>query len=444
MDRSGLDPRLPLIQDADLENKVVLVRVDHNVVKQGRIQDPFRIDATLPTLYRIAERGGRTVLMSHVGRPRDKKTGKITEDGRSSVLPIVQYLERKLDVRFAVPLLEAEGDLGIRGIDPSIEEELRRLKERRIPGIYLPNTRCFQGEEEKGDARERLARQLGGLAEVYVNDAFGSWQGHASTSDVTRHLPSFAGLLMQKELLNLQRVLEPRRPFLAVVAGAKYDTKIGPLRRIHERVDHLILGGVIYNAYLCAKYGIQVQGVGEEDVRAAEELVAMDRETKRIVELPALEESDLPDSREEGRHRTRRVRDFSRGTGYARFLDAAPESFDDPGVGRILDSAGTIFVNAVMGLTPHFTAGTERLNREIAKNRDALKLFGGGDTLQELKNLNPGFYMSALDDPSCYFFTGGGTVLKAIEEGTPYGLEPVRALLENGGRGPAPPRQGAS
>jgi len=442
MDRSALDPRLPLIQDADLENKVVLVRVDHNVVKKGRIKDPFRIDATLPTLYRIAEQGGRPVLMSHVGRPRDKKTGRITEDGRSSVLPIVQYLERKLDVRFTVPMIEAEGDEGIRGIGPSVEEDLRLLKERRIPGIYLPNTRCFQGEEAKGPPREHLASQLGGLADAYVNDAFGSWQAHASTFDVTRHLPSFAGLLMQKEILNLERVLEPRRPFLAVVAGAKYDTKIGPLRRIHERVDHLILGGVVYNAYLCAKYGIRVEGVGEEDVRAAEELVAMDRETNKVVELPAVEESDLPGSREEGRHRTRWVRDFSPGGRHARFLDVAPESFDDPGVSRIIDSARTVFVNAVMGFVPHFTAGTERLNREIAKNHDALKLFGGGDTLQELKNLNPGFYVSALDDPSCYFFTGGGTVLKAIEEGSPYGLEPVQALLENGGRGPEDPRPG--
>lgn len=442
MDRSALDPRLPLIQDADLENKVVLVRVDHNVVKKGRIKDPFRIDATLPTLYRIAEQGGRPVLMSHVGRPRDKKTGRITEDGRSSVLPIVQYLERKLDVRFTVPMIEAEGDEGIRGIGASVEEDLRLLKERRIPGIYLPNTRCFQGEEAKGPPREHLASQLGGLADAYVNDAFGSWQAHASTFDVTRHLPSFAGLLMQKEILNLERVLEPRRPFLAVVAGAKYDTKIGPLRRIHERVDHLILGGVVYNAYLCAKYGIRVEGVGEEDVRAAEELVAMDRETNKVVELPAVEESDLPGSREEGRHRTRWVRDFSPGGRHARFLDVAPESFDDPGVSRIIDSARTVFVNAVMGFVPHFTAGTERLNREIAKNHDALKLFGGGDTLQELKNLNPGFYVSALDDPSCYFFTGGGTVLKAIEEGSPYGLEPVQALLENGGRGPEDPRPG--
>lgn len=434
MSLTELDPGLPLIQDAELEGKLVLVRVDHNVVKKGKINDPFRIDAGFSTLYRIVEQGGRPVLMTHVGRPRDKKTGKITEDGRKSVLPITDYLEKKLDARFVVPDLKADGDLGIRDIDDSVKEQLKLLRERKISGIYLPNTRCFQGEEEKGEARERLASQLAAMADVYVNDAFGSWQPHASTFDITRHLPSFAGLLLQKELSHLNRVLEPERPFVAVVAGAKYDTKIGPLHRIYERVDHLILGGVIYNAYLCAKYGIQVEGVGEEDARAAQELVDMDRGVRKIVELPAVEESDLPDSREQGRFRTVRVSDFDHGRKYGPFLDAAPESFDDPEVARVLGSAGTIFVNAVMGFVPHFHRGTERLNSEIAKNHGAKKLFGGGDTLQEFKKLNPGLYMSALDDPSCYFFTGGGTVLKAIEEGSPYALAPVEALMENQGR----------
>ncbi|MFO7785412.1 MAG: phosphoglycerate kinase [Thermodesulfobacteriota bacterium] len=431
MNINELDPALPLIQDADLDGKVVLVRVDHNVVKKGKITDPFRIEAGFPTLYRIAEQGGRPILMSHVGRPRDKKTGKITQDGRESVLPIADYLEKKLDARFVVPELKADGDLGIRDIDESIKDHIRQLKEKRISGIYLPNTRCFQGEEEEGESRDRLASQLAALADVYVNDAFGSWQPHASTFDVTRHLPSFAGLLLQKELLHLRQVLEPQRPFVAVVAGAKYDTKIGPLRRIYERVDHLILGGVIYNAYLSAKYGIQVGGVGEEDVRGARELVDMDRESKKIVELPAVEESEVPDSREQGRFRTVWVRDFDQERKYGPFLDAAPESFDDPEVAQVLNSAGTIFVNAVMGLVPNFYRGTERLNREIARNRDARKLFGGGDTLQEFKNLTPGLYMSAVDDPSYYFFTGGGTVLKAIEEGSPYALKPVEALMEN-------------
>lgn len=434
MSYAQLDPGLPRIQNADLKDKVVLVRVDHNVVKRGKIKDPYRIDASIPTLYRIAEMGGRPILMTHVGRPRDKKTGKIVLDEQASVQPIVDYLESKLSIRFVIPRLHADGDGGIKEIDPSVLDLVKDLRERRIPGIYLPNTRWFAGEEGKGEIREKLAAQLASLADVYVNDAFGSWQPHASTYDVTRHLPGFSGILMQKELLNLQQVLEPERPFLAVIAGAKFDTKIGPLRRIHEGVDHLILGGVIYNAYLCAKYGIRVLGVGEEDIKAADELVKMDQDRGKIIELPGLVESDSLDGRQKGGSRTVWTKDFKPGKEYAYFLDVAPASFESPEVSRAIGEAGTVFVNAVMGLTPVFSDGTRQLNREVAENTKALKLFGGGDTLQELKALNPNVFLSAVDDPLYYFFTGGGTVLKAIEEGSAYGLDPVSALMKNGGR----------
>ncbi|NNL42282.1 MAG: phosphoglycerate kinase, partial [Desulfobacterales bacterium] len=111
----------------------------------------------------------------------------------------------------------------------------------------------------------------------------------------------------------------------------------------------------------------------------------------------------------------------------------APESFDAGGVAQVIGSARTIFVNAVMGLTPHFFEGSEKLDRTIDNNREAQKFYGGGDTLQEFKNLSPGLYLAAMDSAQYYFFTGGGTVLKAIEEGTPYGLEPVKALIENNG-----------
>jgi phosphoglycerate kinase len=112
----------------------------------------------------------------------------------------------------------------------------------------------------------------------------------------------------------------------------------------------------------------------------------------------------------------------------------APESFDAEPVAEAIAKARTIFVNAVMGFTPHFWEGSAKLDRTIEKNHEANKLYGGGDTLQEFKNLSPGLYLAAMDDAQYYFFTGGGTVLKAIEEGTPYGLEPVTALMVNGGK----------
>lgn len=428
---SSLDPKLPVIQNAPLEGKVVLVRFDHNVVKGGQIRDPYRIDRTLGTLYNIVERGGRPILMTHIGRPRNKKTGVITCREEESVKPIVDYLERKLHIVFHIPAFSMRAQTGITDIDTSINIAIRNLRERKIGGIYLPNTRWFQGEEEEGEIRETFALQLAGLADIFINDAFGSWQPHASTYDVTLHLPSYAGFLMQQEIINLNSVISPERPFVAVVAGAKYDTKIKPLYALYEKADRLILGGVLYNTYLCAKYGVKIKGVSESDIKAAQDLVEKDREQRKIVELPYVIESDTLEGRKEGTFRTVSVKDFKRGNTYKYVLDIDPRSFEDSVVSESISKARTLFVNAVMGLTPHFAAGSAALDSTIDHNRKALKMYGGGDTLQEFKDLCPGLYLSVLDNAQYYFFTGGGTVLTAIEQGSPYGLKPVQALIEN-------------
>lgn len=434
MEDIGLDPRLPLIQQANLEGKVVLLRVDHNVVKKGVIRDPYRIDRTLGTIYNIVERGGRPMLMTHIGRPRNRQTGEIKCDNSTGVEPIVDYLERKLHTKFHIPKFASNSPYGIPGIDTSINLAIKDLKDRKIGAIYLPNTRWFQGEEAEGPLRESFAIQLAGLADIYVNDAFGSWQPHASTFDVTKHLPSFAGFLMQQEIKNLSQVLHPERPFVAVVAGAKYDTKIRPLYEIYKKVDYLILGGVIYNTFLCAKYKVRIEGIPEKDIMAAGSLVETDEKQQKILELPYLVESETLEGRIPGKYRTISINDFKPGNKYGYILDVDPKSFDDEKVATTISTAKTFFVNAVMGFTPHFTAGSEALDRTIDRNRQAHKLYGGGDTLQEFKNLCPGLYLAVLDDTQYYFFTGGGTVLMAIQEGTPYGLKPVEALMINGGK----------
>jgi len=432
---NNLDTKLPLLQDADVDNKIVLLRVDHNVVKKGVIQDPFRVDQTIGTIFNIVERGGRPIIMTHVGRPKDK-TGKITIDQSSSIEPIAEYLERKLHTRIFCPTFRHEGNTGIKSIDTSINLAIKDLKEKKIGAIYLPNTRWFSGEESESDDREAFAMQLAGLADVFVNDAFGSWQPHVSTFDITKYLPSFAGYLLQKEIQNLTRVLQPERPFISVVAGAKYNTKIGPLNEIYKKVDKLILGGIIYNTYLCAKYGVSISGIDSEDVEAAQNLVKMDKILHKIIELPYFYESDTMEGRIEGKYRIRSLDELKKGVMFKYILDIAGKSFEDPEISTTLNSAKTIFVNAVMGYTPHFTEGSAALDSKIDHNAEATKLYGGGDTLQEFKNLCPGLYLSTLDNSKYYFFTGGGTVLKAIEEGTPYGLDPVKALIDNGGKVP--------
>ena len=431
MTNQEIDHPLPLLQNADIKDKIVLVRVDHNVVKNGKILDPYRIDATLGTLYNIAERGGRIILMTHVGRPRDKKTGKIAVDKDTSVQPVVDYLEQKLRTEFIIPEFLVHSEWGIREIDTSVNWHIKKLKHHQIGGIYLPNTRWFEGEEASDMKRERFALQLAGLADIFVNDAFGSWQNHVSTCAVANYLPGFAGLLMQKELSNLKRILDPERPLVAVIAGAKLDTKIGTLKEIYKKVDHLILGGIIYNAFLCAKYNIKVKGVSETDINAARELVTEDNESKKIIEPTFLIESETNKGRIKGKYRKISVKDFKKGDSYGYFLDVAPESFKVLELVKVFDSAKTVFVNAVMGLTPHFFEGSKQLNLTIDNNRQAYKLYGGGDTLQEFKNLNPGLYLEAMDNPHYYFFTGGGAVLKVIEEGSPYGLDPVKALMKD-------------
>ncbi len=423
---------LPLLQQADLKGKVVLVRVDHNVVKKGLIHDPYRIDATLGTLYYIVSRGGKLILMTHVGRPKDKKTGTINIGPESSVEPIVQYFENKLHVKFAIPEFRPDGDKGYSGIETSVNHLIRDLREDRIDGIYLPNTRWFSGEEAKGEDADRFAYQLAGLADIFVNDAFGSWQPHASTVGITKYLPSYAGFLLQKEMQNLDRIFAPQQPFVAVVAGSKFDTKIDSLFTLLEKSDYLVLGGVIYNAYLCARYGFEIKGLEADDIEHAHRFAEFAaKHPGKLVELPFIVESDTLEGRVEGQFRTHDIRTLKPGTKLNYVLDVARESFNEQSVLDIFHGAHTIFVNAVMGFTPHFNEGTIALDELIDQNVNAVKLYGGGDTMQELKRLLPGLYIMAIDNPKYYIFTGGGAVLKAIEQGTAYGLEPVKALMSS-------------
>ncbi|MCF8331394.1 MAG: phosphoglycerate kinase [Bacteroidales bacterium] len=424
--------KLPLIQDADLDGKIVLVRVDHNVVKKGFIHDPYRIDATIGTLYHINAKGGKIILMTHVGRPRNKKEGTIEISDDTSVQPIVDYLENKLHITLKIPEFESHPQKGYPGVETSVNHLIRDLRESKIDGVYMPNTRWFFGEESKEEVADRFAYQLAGLADIFVNDAFGSWQPHASTVGVSKYLPSYAGYLMQKEIKNLNRIYKADKPLVAVVAGAKFDTKIQPLYALMEQADYLILGGMIYNAYLSAKYDIKIKGVSDEDLKLAKKFADYaEKHDGKLIELPHIIESDTMEDKLEGKYRNIDISDFKEGDNLNYVLDVAASSFKEEKVAEVFHSAKTIFVNAVMGYTPYFNEGTIALDNLIDENQEASKLYGGGDTMQELKRLLPGLYIMALDHPKYYIFTGGGAVLKAIQHGTTEGLEPVKALIKN-------------
>lgn len=422
--------KLSRIQSADLKGKIVLLRVDHNVVKKGTIKDTYRIDQSLGTVFNIYARGGKVIFMSHVGRPKDKKSGEITVSPETSVNAIVKYLESKLNIKIAVPEIEPEGKKGLTSIG-TLADDVKKLKNGEFEAIYLPNTRWFAGEEAKNEDADKMAEMLASVADLFVNDAFGSWQPHTSTAKIAEKLPSYAGFLMQKEIEHLDSIFKPAKPFTAVVAGSKFDTKIKSLGALLETADHLVLGGVIYNAYLCAKYGLHIKGITEEDINDAKEFVALtEKYSNKIVELPFVVESNSLESKELGKAKIVDIRKLKSGDSLEFVLDAAAESFGDEKVKEVFMNSGTIFVNAVMGLTPQFSDGTIAMNELIGLNKKAVKLFGGGDTLQEMKLLTPKLYLKAVSDSSYYMFTGGGAVLKAIESKDAFGMKPVQVLLK--------------
>ncbi len=430
MEKEDLDHRLRCSQQAQMKGRTVLIRVDHNVVKKGRIKDPYRIDVSLKTLRAIMESGGYPILMTHIGRPRDKKTGRIECREGESVQPIISYLEKKLLNKIVVPDFPIDPQWGITQLDDAMKSHIEDLKKGKMGMIYLPNIRWFQGEQGSGDERERFAGWLAGLGDLYVNDAFSAWRAHVSTYDITKHLPSYAGLQLQEELLNIHKVLDPKRPFVGVIGGAKYDTKIGPIQVLLERTDHLLLGGLIYNVYLAAKYGVNISGVAEEERIQARDLVHLDAEQKKIVEIPSLVESETLEGKFEGRYRTVHIEGMKKGDRFDYLLDIDPQSLQMDRIVEIIRSAKTIFVNAVMGLTPPFFQGTQALYELIASNQDAMKLFAGGDTLQELRGLCPEIYEAGMEAPDFYYFTGGGSVLTTLEQGNPYELKPIKALMD--------------
>ncbi|NLN85941.1 MAG: phosphoglycerate kinase [Candidatus Cloacimonetes bacterium] len=420
--------KVPSFLDADLKGKVVLMRVDHNVVKKGKIKDPMRIESTIPTILHVYKKGGLPILMTHVGRPYDKKTGEISISDDNSVRPIVDYLQEKLQLKGIIPACAASGPEGITDLNP-IASAVQEMKAGKVDFVYLPNTRWFKGEESKNEASDLLAQGLAANADLFINDAFGSWQPHASTFNITKFLPSYAGLLMQKEIDNLSKVFEPKRPLVSVVAGSKFDTKMGPLSSLIKISDKLVLGGVLYNAYLAVKYNLSIEGLDQSDLDlAAQFLKDIEPYKDRIVELPWIIESDSFENAEN--HRAHRVADLKPGTKLNYVLDIDPRSFEDEAVKQVFASAATIFVNAVMGYTTLFQEGTKAFNSLLDASSQAQKLIGGGDTIQDFRELLPGVFAKAKNDPKYYFFTGGGAILDSIVQGSPYGMKPVQALIK--------------
>ncbi len=376
------------LRDTDLRGKRALVRVDFNVPldERGRVADDTRIRAALPTIKALLDRGARVILLSHLGRPKGKPEQKY------SLEPVARRL----------------GDLlpeqKVTFVESTDTDEAMKATRHGTPVVLLENTR-FLGGEETND--ERLARSLAELGDVYVNDAFGSaHRAHASTEGVARYLkPAVAGLLMEQELEYLGGVVaDPKRPFVAVLGGAKISGKIDVIQNLLPKVDRLIIGGAMACTFFKAM-GLETgRSLVEEDrVEMAKEL--LERGGKRLILPP---DACVAKSLEDVRSARAVRRDAIPHT--EAMYDIGPEgarNFTD-----IIGAAKTVVWNGPMGVfeKPPFDAGTRAVAQALARatKQGATTVVGGGDSAAALAELG-------LEDKMSHVSTGGGASLELLE-----------------------------
>jgi len=394
------------IRDLDAAGKRVFVRCDFNVpLQDGKITDDSRIVAALPTIKALLAQGAIVILASHLGRP----DGKVQDSMR--LRPVAERLSQLLKI--PVPVT---GDaLGV-----GTEDAIKRLK----PGecILLENLR-FHAEEEKNDPE--FAKTLASYADVYVNDAFGTaHRAHASTEGIAHYLPAYAGLLMEKEIEFLSKLMEnPERPFAAIIGGAKVSGKIQVLRNLVDKVDILVIGGGMANTFMLA----QGKAVGKSLV-----------EPDRVDDAKAIMESGA-------KHGTKIIlpidvvvaKEVTQGSEYKTLPgEKVPASWNIVDVGKLsidamrkaLEPARTVFWNGPLGVfeIPAFAVGTKEIARFLAGRAQAgaTVVVGGGDSVAAVEQ-------QGLADKMTHISTGGGASLEFME-----GKElPGVAILLN--KGPA-------
>jgi phosphoglycerate kinase len=369
----------------------VLVRVDFNVpLADGEVSDDTRIVASMPTIRHLLQRGGRVVLMSHLGRPKGGPNPKY------SLKPVAQRLERLLrqPVAFASDCVGAEA-----------ERAATQLQDGNV--MLLENLR-FHPEEEANDPG--FAKRLATLGEMYVNDAFGTaHRAHASTEGVPRILhPAVAGFLMEQELEHLGRLLEhPAKPFLAVVGGAKISGKIDVLTSLLEKVDRLLIGGAMMFTFLRAQGLSTGKSLVEEDrIEQARSVLATAATRKVEVVLPV----DTVVSTAMDGSAPARVVDVTALEPTDMGLDIGPRAVEL--FREKLQGAKTVFWNGPMGVfeVPTFAAGTRAVAEVLAgaATAGASVVVGGGDSVAAVQE-------SGLADRFTHLSTGGGASLELIE-----------------------------
>jgi phosphoglycerate kinase len=375
------------LDQLDVKGKRVLTRVDFNVpLEDGRITDDTRIASAIPTIRALLDAGAAVLLVSHLGRPKGKPNPKY------SLAPVAAHLSDELGL--PVPLA---ADV----VGPSAQQIAENLKPGEV--AMLENVR-FEPGEEKNDAA--FARQLAGLADAYVNDAFGAaHRAHASTEGVAHLLPSAAGLLMARELEALGKVLAaPEHPVVVLLGGAKISDKIGVINRFMESADAILVGGGIGNTLLKAEGNELGKSLVEADaLETAAGLIHQAKAESRTLGIPS--DVVVAPSVEQATE-AHVVAADGIGTADAAF-DIGPETIDR--FTGIIRTAKTIVWNGPMGLfeVQPFDRGTRAIAEAVAAS-SAYSVVGGGDSVAAL-------HQTGLADKISHISTGGGASLEFLE-----------------------------
>lgn len=374
------------IRTAEVAGKNVLVRVDFNVpLDAGRIVDDTRIRAALPTITWLVDHGARVILASHLGRPG----GKVVDELR--LRPVAEHLSTLIERPVAAMSTITGSD-----VTAAVDE----MQDGDI--ILLENLRFDPGEEANDTD---FAQELAELADIYVNDAFGSsHRAHASTEGVANYLPAYIGALVEHEIESLTRLLEsPEHPFIAIIGGAKVSDKIGILERLLERVDTILIGGGMANTFLKAQ-GIDVgTSLMEEDqLDTARTILEQAKEKGVEIVLPSdvVVAGSIDADRGENVPVTEVPNDkgiFDIGTETRRAFFAA------------ISGARTVFWNGPLGVAerPPFALGTRRVAEAVAVS-DGFTVIGGGDSIAAIEAIG---LTGNIDHVS----TGGGASLEFLE-----------------------------
>jgi phosphoglycerate kinase len=375
--------------EKDLRGKRVLVRVDFNVPLDGdRITDDTRIRATLPTITYLLEKGARVILVSHLGRPKG-----VTEKLR--LAPVAKRLAELL----GKPVAAATDTIG-----PDAHAKVDALADGEV--VLLENVR-FHPEEEANDAG--FAKSLASLADLYVNDAFGTaHRAHASTAGVAADLPAVAGFLLQKEIDVMGKALaNPDRPLVAIIGGSKVSSKIGVLENLVKKVDALVIGGAMAFTFFKAQGHETGSSLVEDDqLDLARDIMKLAQEMKLTFILPVdvvcAKTFDATEA-----DSTCHVANIAPGH---MGLDIGPDTVK--AIEKVLSTAKTVIWNGPMGVfeKPAFAKGTEAVARAVAEatKRGATTIVGGGDSVAAVEGLG-------LADDMSHVSTGGGASLEFLE-----------------------------